>query len=118
MQAQQESPERLNLDLFRSERAKRQPPALGRLRLNLTGKRGRSSNIKEVRFKEQKGICNGCRKAFSFDDLEVDHIVAESCGGPDTDENIQLLCGPCNRIKGDRGMVYLKLRLSRPDFAL
>ena len=26
-------------------------------------------------------------------------------------ENLQLLCGSCNRIKGDRSMEYLKIKL-------
>ncbi|MGI9297679.1 MAG: HNH endonuclease signature motif containing protein, partial [Gammaproteobacteria bacterium] len=36
-----------------------------------------------------------------------DHIIAKSRGGQDVDDNIQLLCGNCNSIKGDRGMHYL-----------
>lgn len=30
-----------------------------------------------------------------------------SKGGADTDENLQLLCGYCNRVKGDRSQEYL-----------
>ena len=33
-------------------------------------------------------------------------------GGTDHIENLQLLCGHCNRIKGDRGQEYLISRLS------
>ncbi len=44
--------------------------------------------------------------------LEVDHIIAENVGGTDHIENLQLLCGSCNRIKGDRGHEYLVSRLN------
>lgn len=36
----------------------------------------------------------------TFDDLELDHIVAESKGGSHHPDNIQLLCRFCNRSKG------------------
>jgi len=32
-------------------------------------------------------------------------------GGGDYYENYQLLCGACNRIKGDRPMEYLRLKI-------
>ena len=35
---------------------------------------------------------------------ENDHIVARSKGGPDTDDNLQLLCPPGNRRKGSKTM--------------
>ena len=34
--------------------------------------------------------------------LEVDHINPRSQGGTDTDENLTLLCPPCNKEKRDR----------------
>ena len=46
-------------------------------------------------------------------DLEVDHIKSRSSGGKDVDDNLQLLCGSCNRIKGDRDMLYLRSKLER-----
>ena len=61
---------------------------------------------------EQAGNCNGCGEHFQTQHLEVDHIIAESVGGTDHIENLQLLCGHCNRIKGNRGQEYLISRLN------
>jgi len=60
---------------------------------------------------EQVGNCEGCGQHFQVQNLEVDHIIPRSKGGTDHIENLQLLCGSCNRIKGNRGMEYLKVKL-------
>ena len=60
---------------------------------------------------EQGGDCNGCGTHFEPQHFEVDHIIAEANGGTDHLENLQLLCSHCNRVKGDRGMEYLKTKL-------
>ena len=59
----------------------------------------------------QDGNCAGCNSHFEARHLEVDHIIARQKGGTDHIDNMQLLCGNCNRIKGDRGMEYLKVKL-------
>ena len=59
----------------------------------------------------QSGYCAGCRTHFESRHLEIDHIIARSKGGTDHVSNLQLLCGSCNRIKGNRGMEYLKVKL-------
>jgi hypothetical protein len=41
-----------------------------------------------------------CRQCGSNQDLHYDHVVPWSKGGANTVNNIQLLCGPCNRAKG------------------
>ena len=61
---------------------------------------------------DQAGYCNGCDEHFQSRHLEVDHIVSRREGGTDHIDNLQLLCGNCNRTKGDRGMEYLNARLS------
>ena len=66
---------------------------------------------KHVLFGQQEGRCRGCRTAFDFRHLEVDHLIPVSGGGTDHLENLQLLCGHCNRIKGDRPQEYLVARL-------
>ena len=60
---------------------------------------------------EQEGDCAGCNTHFEARNLEVDHIISRGKGGTDHMENLQLLCGSCNRIKGDRGMEYLRVKL-------
>lgn len=43
--------------------------------------------------------CLGCG---SVEGLTLDHIVPWSWGGPDTEENLRVLCRPCNSSKGAR----------------
>ena len=43
--------------------------------------------------------------------LETNDIIAQAKGGTDHLSNLQLLCGHCNRTKGDRGMEYLRTKL-------
>ena len=59
----------------------------------------------------QGGYCAGCSTHFEPRHMEVDHIVARAKGGTDHIDNLQLLCGSCNRIKGNRGMEYLRVKL-------
>lgn len=33
---------------------------------------------------------------------ELDHIIPAKRGGPDTIENVQWMCSPCNRRKSDK----------------
>jgi site-specific DNA-methyltransferase (adenine-specific) len=70
-----------------------------------------NKNVKERLFKEQEGLCNGCRTEFEIRHFEVDHIVPKAKGGGDYYENYQLLCSSCNRIKGARPMEYLRMKI-------
>ncbi|WP_419856280.1 DNA methyltransferase [Candidatus Poriferisodalis sp.] len=56
---------------------------------------------------EQGGYCNGCSTHFKIQNLTVDHIIARAKGGTDHLSNLQLLCGHCNSVKGDKPMEYL-----------
>ena len=67
---------------------------------------------KHVLYGKQEGRCGGCESHFEFRHLEVDHAIPRSRGGTDHVENLQLLCGHCNRIKGDRPQEYLIARLA------
>ena len=70
-----------------------------------------SASVKERLYKEQNGLCNACKTKFDIWNLETDHIIPKAKGGGDYCENYQLLCGSCNRIKGDRPMEYLRLKI-------
>ncbi|MBF2755663.1 MAG: HNH endonuclease [Gammaproteobacteria bacterium AqS3] len=64
----------------------------------------------------QGGKCNAKGCAFEQPDkrhFHIDHIVPRSQSGTDAPENLQLLCGSCNTIKGDRGQEYLEAWLGR-----
>lgn len=43
-----------------------------------------------------------CQKCGATEDLTLDHIEPWSTGGPDTEQNLRVLCRPCNSRKGDR----------------
>ena len=55
--------------------------------------------LKVVRRDNQ--ICQKCYKNVRDDEIEFDHIIPLSKGGPTTVENIRLLCRNCNRNKSD-----------------
>ncbi len=71
------------------------------------------SESKVVLYGTQGGNCNGCGTHFLPQHLTVDHIIARSKGGTNHLDNLQLLCGHCNSLKGDRPMEYLRARLVR-----
>ncbi|MYI37382.1 MAG: hypothetical protein F4118_13315 [Acidimicrobiaceae bacterium] len=70
-----------------------------------------SATNRKTLYGEQGGSCAGCREHFKPQHLEVDHIIAVAKGGTDHLDNLQLLCGHCNKVKGDRGMPYLRAKL-------
>ena len=63
---------------------------------------------KHVLYGQQEGLCNGCGVMFPFRNFTVDHVVPQSRGGTD---HLQLLCGACNSVKGDRPQEHLIARL-------
>ena len=66
---------------------------------------------KHVLFGQQEGLCGGCNEMFPFRNFTIDHVVPQSRGGTDHVGNLQLLCGACNSLKGDRPQEYLVARL-------
>ena len=70
-----------------------------------------SRDIKHVLFGKQKGVCNGCKHDFPFQNFTLDHIQPTSRGGADTNANLQLLCGHCNSVKSNGTMAELIARL-------
>ncbi len=56
--------------------------------------------MKTEAFERQKGKYPYCRKKFTLNDMEGDHIDPWSVGGKTVPENCQMLCRTCNRRKG------------------
>lgn len=61
--------------------------------------------------RDDRRRCNGCRSEFPFRSFEVDHVIPRGGGGQDHIENLPLLCGHCNSVKGDRPQAYLVAKL-------
>ncbi len=96
------------IDLFRGEPTFRQDiPS----RMDDSAKKKPTREDKQILFGIQNAQCKGCRTRFDMRHLEVDHIIPRAHGGGHERENLQLLCGSCNRLKGKRPMEYLKARL-------
>ena len=64
--------------------------------------------MRQQLYQEIEGRCEGdrgrgCRFGGSFlriEFFEMDHIKPKKRGGADRADNLQLICGPCNRAKG------------------
>jgi 5-methylcytosine-specific restriction endonuclease McrA len=54
-------------------------------------------DVKQLVWTRDGGRCARCR---SNAELQYDHIIPLALGGSSTAENLQILCGPCNRRKG------------------
>jgi len=54
-------------------------------------------DIKQYVFLRDGGRCRQCG---SQHELQFDHIIPVAMGGATAVENLQILCGPCNRRKG------------------
>ena len=63
---------------------------------------GQYQSYKHTLFGLQEGKCKGCEVLFPFRNMTIDHITARSKGGTEDPDNLQLLCGACNSMKGDR----------------
>lgn len=57
------------------------------------------SNVRIFVWQRDSGRCVECS---SNENLEYDHIIPFAKGGSNTERNLQLLCGDCNRLKSDR----------------
>lgn len=78
----------------------------GRGFLHLTDRiRGRTNQRRRKRLLSANPLCVHCEQRGDVTvATEVDHIIALTNGGPDTDENCQGLCGPCHERKTIKDM--------------
>jgi 5-methylcytosine-specific restriction endonuclease McrA len=63
-------------------------------------------------FSRDDNTCQYCGKAFSKQELSIDHVIPRSYGGKSTWENVVCCCFTCNRTKGGRTpkQAHMKLR--------
>ena len=54
-------------------------------------------DVRLVVWRRDRGRCRECGSGF---DLQYDHVIPLALGGATSVENLQLLCGDCNRAKG------------------
>jgi 5-methylcytosine-specific restriction endonuclease McrA len=55
-------------------------------------------------FRRDAYTCQYCHKKFSRRELEIDHVVPQSKGGPTSWTNCVTSCKPCNSNKGDKSV--------------
>jgi len=57
-----------------------------------------------------------CEVCGAIWDLQIDHVLPRCRGGDNFPDNLQVLCGPCNRLKSGRPLSnegLRRLRLTR-----
>jgi len=54
----------------------------------------------DVRHAVWQRDAGACRLCGATSDLQYDHLIPVSMGGANSVDNLQILCGPCNRRKG------------------
>ena len=73
--------------------------------MSTSGTRARrrfSDNLKRKLSRDQGYKCMYCGRKRAFVDLEVDHKTPVQRGGSDSVGNLQVLCAPCNKRKGNQ----------------
>ncbi|MSS00250.1 HNH endonuclease [Arthrobacter sp. BL-252-APC-1A] len=64
-------------------------------------------DLKQLVWLRDGGSCQACG---SSSELQYDHVIPVALGGNSTEDNLQILCGPCNRSKSSG----LTVRRGRP----
>jgi hypothetical protein len=62
-----------------------------------TRRQAMSLELRHAVFERDGGRCAECDAGF---DLQYDHVIPVAMGGATSEQNLQLLCGACNRAKG------------------
>lgn len=70
--------------------------AMGSAPRQASVRRGIPDDLKQYIWTRDEGRCRNCG---STTELQYDHIIPLAMGGSNNAENLQILCGPCNRSK-------------------
>lgn len=70
--------------------------AMGNAPRAASGRRAIPDDVKVYVMRRDGGSCRACG---STTELQYDHIIPLALGGSNNEENLQILCGPCNRSK-------------------
>lgn len=87
----------LEMDRLRKQRQVENAVALQNLKHQPVVRRGIPDDVKLLVMQRDQGQFCHCG---SNVEIQYDHIIPISRGGSSNPENLQLLCGPCNRAKG------------------
>jgi hypothetical protein len=96
------TPGRVAADAAASEQRRRKEEARAAkiaLRGGQVNRAAIPQGLRDFVFDRDGHACVRCR---TTDDLTLDHIHPWSLGGPDTADNLRVLCRSCNSSKGDR----------------
>ena len=74
----------------------------GQRRIAPTKRRAWPRGLKEQLMRQQRNRCVYCGRHYSSHYLDIDHMDPVAYGGSNDPSNLQVLCGPCNRRKGDQ----------------
>ncbi|QDG90898.1 HNH endonuclease [Pseudarthrobacter sp. NIBRBAC000502770] len=61
-----------------------------------TGRKAIPDDVKVFVMQRDAGSCRACG---ATTELQFDHIIPIAMGGSNEAQNLQILCGPCNRSK-------------------
>ena len=84
--------QRKNLQIERAQAT----VAMGSQPRNSVARKRIPDDVKQYIWTRDAGQCQSCG---SVSELQFDHVIPVSMGGSNDVENLQILCGPCNRSK-------------------
>jgi hypothetical protein len=96
------TPERLAFDAAEAEKKRKKAEERAAKIAMRGGRVSRAAIPDEVRTFVFNRDGHACVRCGVTDDLTLDHVHPWSLGGPDTADNLRVLCRPCNSRKGDR----------------
>ena len=74
----------------------------GQRRIAPTRRIAWTKGLKQQLMRSQHNLCAYCGRRYSSHYFDIDHMDPAAYGGSNEISNLQVLCGPCNRRKGDQ----------------